>query len=76
MIQVRLLKRRRSEVKVDPKLGGQWNVKEKPFSPFHFFPLSPQQTYLNLQFFPLTLKFYFTMVLGHYSRLSFLFLDL
>ncbi len=26
MIQVRLLKRRRREVKVDPKLGGQWNV--------------------------------------------------
>jgi hypothetical protein len=26
MIRVRLLKRRRKEVKVDPKLGGQWNV--------------------------------------------------
>jgi len=26
MIQIRLLKRRRKEVKVDPKLGGQWNV--------------------------------------------------
>jgi len=26
MIRVRLLKRRRREVKVDPKLGGQWNV--------------------------------------------------
>jgi hypothetical protein len=24
MIRVRLLKRRRREVKVDPKLGGQW----------------------------------------------------
>jgi hypothetical protein len=43
---------------------------------FHLFPFSPQQTYSNLQFFPLTLKFYFTMVLGHYSRLSFLFFDL
>jgi hypothetical protein len=29
MIQVRLLKRRRKEVKVDPKLGGQWKEKEK-----------------------------------------------
>jgi hypothetical protein len=26
MIRVRLLKRRRREVKVDPKLGGHWNV--------------------------------------------------
>jgi hypothetical protein len=26
MIQVRLLKRRKREVKVDPKLGGQWNA--------------------------------------------------
>jgi hypothetical protein len=26
MIRVHLLKRRRKEVKVDPKLGGQWNV--------------------------------------------------
>jgi hypothetical protein len=26
MIQVRFLKRRRREVKVDPKLGGQWNI--------------------------------------------------
>jgi hypothetical protein len=32
----------------------------------------PNQIYLNLQFFPLTLRFYFTMVLGHYSRVSFL----
>ncbi len=29
MIQVRILKRRRREVKVDPKLGGQWKEKEK-----------------------------------------------
>ncbi len=49
MIRVCLLKRRRREVKVDPKLGGQWNVKEKTH--FHLFPLSPQQTYLNLQLF-------------------------
>jgi len=26
IIRIRLLKRRRREVKVDPKLGGQWNV--------------------------------------------------
>jgi hypothetical protein len=26
MIRVRILKRKRKEVKVDPKLGGQWNV--------------------------------------------------
>jgi hypothetical protein len=26
MIRIRLLKRRRREVKVDPKLGGQWKV--------------------------------------------------
>jgi hypothetical protein len=56
-----------------PLLGGQWNVKKKPFSPL---PTFPQQTYLNLQFFPLTLKFYFTMVLVRYSCLSFIFLDL
>ncbi len=37
------------------KLGGQWNVKEK--TPFHLFPLSPQQTYLNLQFFSFDIEF-------------------
>jgi hypothetical protein len=26
MIRIRLLKRRKREVKVDSKLGGQWNV--------------------------------------------------
>jgi hypothetical protein len=67
------------------KLGGQRKVaslvthgkwRKNTFSPFHLFPLSPQQFYLNLQFFPLTLRFYFTMVLGRYSRVSFFFLDL
>jgi hypothetical protein len=39
MIRVRLLKRRRKEVKVDPKLGGQWKVKEKHlFTSSHFPP--------------------------------------
>jgi hypothetical protein len=126
-IRVRLLKRRRREVKVDPKLGGQWkdpklggqwkdpklggqwkdpklggqwkdpklggqwkvpslvaigriqslvaywNVKDK-----HLFTSSifPQQLYLHPQFFPLTSRFYFTMVLSRYSRLSFLFFEL
>jgi hypothetical protein len=30
-IQVRLLKRRRRKLKVDPKLGGQWKEEEKVF---------------------------------------------
>jgi len=82
---------RRREVKVDPKLGGQWkvpslvaigriqslvaywNVKDK-----HLFTSSifPQQLYLHPQFFPLSSRFYVTMVLSRYSRLSFLFLEL
>jgi hypothetical protein len=57
-----------------PMEGGQWNVKEKHFFTSSHFP--PNKFYLNLQFFPLTLKFYFTMVLGRYSRISFLFFDL
>jgi hypothetical protein len=58
------------------KLGGQWKVpslvangRKILFTSSHF---PPNQIYLNLQFFPLTLRFYFTMVLGHYSRVSFL----
>jgi hypothetical protein len=58
------------------KLGGQWKVpslvangRKILFTSSHF-PLN--QIYLKLQFFPLTLRFYFTMVLGHYSRVSFL----
>jgi hypothetical protein len=55
------------------KFGGHWNVKDK-----HLFTSSifPQQLYLHLQFFPLTSRFYFTMVLSRYSRLSFLFFEL
>jgi hypothetical protein len=46
-------------------------------APFHLFPLPLQQILLKLSsFFPLILRFYFTMVLGHYTRISFLFLDL
>jgi hypothetical protein len=52
-------------------LGGQWKVKERHLFTSSHFP--PNNLYLNLQFFPLTLWFYFTMVLSRYSRLSFLF---
>ncbi len=43
------------------------------FTSFHFLP---NQFHLNLQFFPLTLKFYFTMVLGRYLHVSSLFFSL
>jgi hypothetical protein len=49
IIRVRLLKRRRRKVKVDPKLGGQWKEKEKVF--FYFFSLSPQTISLRPSFF-------------------------
>jgi hypothetical protein len=55
------------------KLGGHWKVKEKPFSPL---PFSPNNFTYTLNFFPLTSRFYFTMVLSRYSRLSFLFFNL
>jgi hypothetical protein len=74
MIRIRLLKRRRKEVKVDPKLGGQWNVKEKHIFTFFHFP--PTNLFQPSIYFSLTLRFYFTMVLSLYSRLSFLFFDL
>jgi hypothetical protein len=38
MIQVCLLKRRKREVKVDSKLGGQWKVKEKLVFTSSIFP--------------------------------------
>jgi len=41
-------------------LGGQWKVKEKHLFTSSHFP--PNKLYLNFQFFPLTLRFYFTMV--------------
>ena len=83
MIRVCILKRKRREVKVDPKfgdqwnvpnLGGQWNVPKlggqwnvpslvangmKEKTPFHIFPLSLQQIYLNLQFFSFDLDVLF-----------------
>jgi hypothetical protein len=56
--------------------SGQWKEKEKVF--FHLFPLSPQATLLrpSFCFFPLILRFYFTMVLGRYLRISSLFFGL
>jgi hypothetical protein len=55
------------------KLGGHWKVKEKDLFTSSVFL---QQLYLHLQFFPLTSRFYFTMVLSRYSRLSFLCFEL
>jgi hypothetical protein len=52
------------------ELGGQWKVKEKYLFTSSHFPRN--QSYLNRQFFPLTLRFYFTMVLGYYSHIFFL----
>jgi hypothetical protein len=73
------------------KLGGQWKVpslvangkfqawwpmegEEK--NPFHLFHFPPYNLYPHLQFFPLTLQFYFTIVLSRYSRLLSFFFDL
>jgi hypothetical protein len=56
------------------KLGGQCKVKEKHLFTSSHFPRS--KLYLNLHFFPLALRFYFTMVLSRYSRLYFLSLNL
>jgi hypothetical protein len=70
-------------------LGGQWKVPSlvangmfqawwlmecEGETPFHLFHFPPNNLYPNLQFFPLTLRFYFTMVLSRYSRLPFPFL--
>jgi hypothetical protein len=69
-------------VKVDAKFGGQWKIpclvvhgmwRKNTFSPL---PIPLNNFTLNLQIFLLTLRFYFTMVLSFYSRLSFLFFDL
>jgi hypothetical protein len=57
IIRVRLLKRRRRKVKVDPKLGGQWKEKEKVF--FYFFSLSPKQFHLDLHFLSFDIKVLF-----------------
>jgi hypothetical protein len=71
-------------------LGGQWKVtclvangmfqawwpmEGEGETPFHLFHFPPNNLYPNLQFFPLTLRFYFTMVLSRYSCLPFPFLS-
>ncbi len=56
-----------------PLSGGQWKVKEKHLFTYPHFP--PNKFYLNLQFFPLTSRFYFTMVLSRYSCISFFFFN-
>jgi len=53
-----------------------WPMEGKGEAPFPLFPFSPQQILLKPSFFPLILRFYFTMVLGCYLHISFLFLDL
>jgi len=58
-------------------LGGLWKV---PLlggkTPFPLSPFSFQQILLKPSFFPLILRLYFTLVVGRYLRISFLFLDL
>jgi hypothetical protein len=53
-----------------------WPMEGKGEASFHLFPPSPQQLLLKPSFFPLILRFYFTMVLSHYLCLCFLFLGL
>jgi hypothetical protein len=50
-----------------------WPMEGEGETPFHLFPLSPQQILLKPSIFSFDLKFYFTMVRG---RIPFLFLDL
>jgi hypothetical protein len=57
-----------------PMFGGQWKENEKHLFNSSHFP--PKFFYFKPSFFPLILKFYFTMVLGRYLRISFLFLNL
>jgi hypothetical protein len=90
MIPIRLLKRRRREVKVDPHLVANgkrrrfpclevngmfqawWPMESEGKIPFHLFPLSPQPILLKPSIFLFNLKVLLTMVLSHYSRISFL----
>ncbi len=59
----------RKEKEKLPMLSGQWKEKEK--LPFHLFPLPPQATYLGLRPFPLTSRFYFTIVISCYLCIPF-----
>ncbi len=73
MIRIRSLKRtRKKEGEGRSQLNGQWKVlmldgqwKEKEKQLFIFSHFFPNKFYLNLYFFPLILRFYFTMVLRH-----------
>jgi hypothetical protein len=51
-----------------------WPMEGEGKTPFHLFHFPPTNFTYTLNFFPLTSRFYFTMVLSHYSRLSFPFL--
>jgi hypothetical protein len=53
-----------------------WPMEREGEASFQLFSLSPQENLFKLSFFPLILRFYFTMVLGCYLRISFLSLDL
>jgi hypothetical protein len=64
------LKRR----KEDPLLVANGRRRRRLFYTSSHF--SPKQLYLDLHFFPLILRFYFTMVLGLYLRLFSLSLGL
>jgi hypothetical protein len=50
-------------------LGGPWKEKEKHLFTLLHFP--PNKFHLNFHFFPLILRFYFTMVLGRYLHIPF-----
>jgi hypothetical protein len=58
------------------KGSNAWWSMEGERAPFHLFSLSPQQILLKPSIFPLILRFYFTMVLGHYLCIFFNFFDL
>jgi hypothetical protein len=53
-----------------------WWSMEGEGTPFHLLSLSPQQILLKPSIFPLILRFYFTMVLGRYLCIFFIFFDL
>jgi hypothetical protein len=53
-----------------------WPMEGERKAPFQHFLLSPKEILLKPPFFPLILKFYFTMVIGRYLQISFLILDL
>ncbi len=48
-----------------------WPMEGEGKIPFHLFPLSPQPILLKPSIFPFDLMVLLTMVLSHYSRISF-----